>query len=96
MATNIDKDALTDSISQRITQKLLVNKKTPNGYDSFYLRNFDQREIENITETKSDDKDGDFVQTLTPNTPKETPQFPIKSETPLLQNVKQIPKPSAQ
>ena len=96
MATHIDKDALTDSISQLITQKVLVNKKTPNGYDSFYVRNFDQREIENISETKSDDKDGDSVQTLTPNTPKETPQFPIKSETPLLQNVKQIPKPSAQ
>ena len=34
MATNIDKDTLTDSISQLITQKELVNKKTPNGYDS--------------------------------------------------------------
>ena len=96
MATNIDKDALTDSISQLITQKVLVNKKTPNGYDSLYLRNFDQREIENISETKSDEKDDDSVQTLTPNTPKETPQFPIKSETSLLQNVKQIPKHSAQ
>ena len=96
VATNIDKDTLSDSISQLITQKVLVNKKTPNGYDSLYLRNFDQREIENISETKSDEKDDDSVQTLTPNTPKETPQFPIQSETPLLQNVKQIPKPSAQ
>ena len=96
VATNIDKDTLTDSISQLITQKVLVNKKTPNGYDSLYLSNFDQREIENISETKSDEKDDDSVQTLTPNTPKETPQFPIQSETPLLQNVKQIPKPSAQ
>ena len=34
MATNIDKDTLTDSISQLITQKVLVNKKTPNSYDS--------------------------------------------------------------
>ena len=34
VATNIDKDTLTDSISQLITQKELVNKKTPNGYDS--------------------------------------------------------------
>ena len=45
---------------------------------------------------KSDKKDDDSVQTLTPNTPKETPSFPIQSETPLLQNVKAIPKPSAQ
>ena len=82
VATNIDKDTLTDSISQLITQKVLVNKKTPNGYDSLYLSNFDQREIENISETKSDEKDDDSVQTLTPNTPKETPQFPIQSETP--------------
>ena len=34
VATNIDKDTLTDSISQLITQKEHVNKKTPNGYDS--------------------------------------------------------------
>ena len=40
--------------------------------------------------------DDDSIQTLTPNTPNETPQFPIQSETALLQNVKQIPKPSAQ
>ena len=46
--------------------------------------------------TKSDKKDGDSAQTITPNTPKETPQFPIQSETPLLQNAKQIPKPSTQ
>ena len=37
VATNIDKDTLTDSISQLITQKVLVNKKTPNSYDSLYL-----------------------------------------------------------
>ena len=34
VATNIDKDTLTDSILQLITQKVLVNKKTPNSYDS--------------------------------------------------------------
>ena len=96
VATNIDKDTLTDSISQLITQKVLVNKKTPNGYDSLYLSNFDQREIEHTPGTKSDKKEDDSVQTPTPNTPIETPQFPIQSETPFFQNVKQIPKPSAQ
>ena len=45
VATSIDKDTLTHSISQLITLKLLVNKKTPNGYDSLYLSNIDQREI---------------------------------------------------
>ena len=34
VATNIDKDTLTNSISQRITQKVPVNKKTPNGCNS--------------------------------------------------------------
>ena len=76
--------------------KVLMNKKTPNGYNSLYLRNVDQREIEPTPETKSDKIDDDSAQTLTPDTPKETPQFPIQTETPLLQNVKQIPKPSAQ
>ena len=61
-----------------------------------YLSNFDQREIEHTLGTKSDRKDNDSVQTLTPKTPKETPQFPIQSEVPLLKNFKQIPKPSAQ
>ena len=96
VAANIDKDTLTDSISQLITEKVIVNKKTPNGYYSLYLSNFDQREIEHTPGTKSDKKDDDSVQTLTPNTPKETPSFPIQSETPLSQNVKAIPKPSAQ
>ena len=63
---------------------------------SLYLSNTDQREIEITPETKSDKIDDDSVQTLTPNTPKETPQFPIQTETALLENVKQIPKPSAQ
>ena len=76
-ATNIDKDTLTDSISQQITQNVLVNRKTPNGYDSLYLSNFDQREIEHTRETKSDEEDEDSVQALTPNIQKETPQFPI-------------------
>ena len=31
VATNFDKDRLTDSTSQRITEKVLVNKNTPNG-----------------------------------------------------------------
>ena len=61
VATNIDKDTLTDSISQLITQKVLVNKKTPNGYDSLYLSNFDQREIEHTPGTKSDKKEDDSV-----------------------------------
>ena len=95
VATNIDKDTLIDSISQLITQKVLVNKKTPNGYDCLYLSNFDQREIKHTPGNKSDKKDDDSVQALTPNAPKETPQFPIQSETPLLQNVEQIPKPLA-
>ena len=46
VATNIDKDTLLDSISQLITLKVLLNKKTPNGYDSMYLSNVDQRENE--------------------------------------------------
>ena len=37
MATNIDKDTLTDSISQLITQKVIVKKKTLNGYVSKQL-----------------------------------------------------------
>ena len=61
-----------------------------------YLSNFDRREIEHTPGTKSDKKDDDSVQTLTPKTPKETPQVPIQSEVPSLQNFKQIPKPSAQ
>ena len=73
-----------------------MNKNTPNGYDSLYVSNVDQREIEATAETKSDKKDDDSVQPVAPNTPKETPQFPIQSETPSLENVKQIPKPSAQ
>ena len=41
VATNIDEDTLTNSISQLITQKVLVSKKTSNGYDSLYLSNLD-------------------------------------------------------
>ena len=54
VATNINKDTLVDSISQLITLKLLVNKKTPNGHYFLYLRNVDQREIELTPEIKSD------------------------------------------
>ena len=79
MATNIDKDTLADSIPQLITLKV-----TPNGYDSLYLSNIDQREIEPTSETKLDKIDDDPVQTLTPRTQKETPQIPIQTETPLL------------
>ena len=79
MATNIDKDTLADSIPQLITLKV-----TPNGYDSLYLSNIDQREIEPTSETKLDKIDDDPVQTLTPRTRKETPQIPIQTETPLL------------
>ena len=92
-ATNIDEDTLADSISQLLTLKVLVNKKTANGYDSSYLSNTDQREIEPSPETKSDKIDDDSVQTLTPNTPKEIPQFPIQTETPLLQNVNKFLNP---
>ena len=73
-----------------------MNKKASNGYDSFHLSNVDQREIEPTPETKSDKIDDDSVQMLTPNTPNETPQFPIQTETALLQNVKQILNPSSQ
>ena len=52
-----------------------MNKKIPNGYVSLYLSNVDQREIEPTPETKSDKKDDDSVQILTPNNPKETPQI---------------------
>ena len=41
VATHIDEDTLTNSISQLITQKVLVSKKTSNGYDSLYLSNLD-------------------------------------------------------
>ena len=82
MATNTYQNTLIDSISQLITQKVVVNKKTPNCYDSLYLSNFDQREIKHTPGTKSDKKDDDSVQTLTHNTPKETPQSPVQSETP--------------
>ena len=34
VARNIDKDTRADSISQLITLKVLLNKKTSNGYDS--------------------------------------------------------------
>ena len=73
-----------------------MNKKTPNGYDSLYLSNVDQREIEPTPETKSDKIGGNSLQTLPPSTPKQAPLIPIQTETPLLQNVKEIPKPSAQ
>ena len=43
VAINIDKDTLTDSIAQLITQKVVVNKKTPNGSDSLYLSNFEKK-----------------------------------------------------
>ena len=77
MATNIDKDTLADSISQLITLKV-----TPNGYDSLYLSNIDQREIEPTSETKLDKIDDDPVQTLTPRTRKETPQSQSKQKHP--------------
>ena len=94
VATNIDKDTLADSISQLITLKVLVNQKTQNGYDSLYLSKVDQREIQPTPETKSDKTDDDSVETFTPNTSNEIPQFAIQTEAPLLQNVKQIRKPS--
>ena len=57
-----------------------------------YLSNIDQREIE----PTSDKIDDDSVQALTPSTPIKSPQISNQPETPLLQNVKQIPEPSAQ
>ena len=77
VVTNIGKDTLADPISQLITLKVLGNKKNPNDYDSLYLSNVDQREIEPTAETKSGKIDDDSVQTPTPNTPKETPQFSV-------------------
>ena len=46
VAANIDKDTLTDYIPlpQLITVNVLVKKMTPNGYDSFYLSNFGQKD----------------------------------------------------
>ena len=44
VATNIDKDTLTDFISQLIIQKVLVNKKIPNFYETLYLSNFEIKE----------------------------------------------------
>ena len=96
LATNIERETLADSTAQLKTLKVLANKNTPNDYDSFYLSNVDQREIEPTPETKSDKTDDESLQSLTPSTPKQTPQIPIQTETPMLQNVKQIPKPTAQ
>ena len=84
VATNIDKDTLADSISQLITLKVLVNKMTSNGYDYLYLSNVDQREIEPTSETKSDKINDASVQTLTRDTSRDIPQFPVETETPLL------------
>ena len=52
VATSTDKDTMADSISQLMTLKVPVNKKTPNGYDSLYLGNVDQREIEPTPEVR--------------------------------------------
>ena len=38
-----------------------MKKKTPNGFDSFYLSNVDQGGIEPTTETKADKIDDDSV-----------------------------------
>ena len=48
--------------------KVLVNKKTPNVYNSLYLSNVYQRKIEPTSESKSDKIDDDSVQALTPTT----------------------------
>ena len=62
-----------------------------------YLSNVDQREIEPTPKTKSDKiDDGSVKSTVLLSTLKETPQIPIQVKTPLLQNFKQIHKPSAQ
>ena len=53
VATNIDKDTVADSISQLITLEVLVNKKTPNGFNCLCLSNVDQRQIKPTPETKS-------------------------------------------
>ena len=74
-----------------------MNKKTPSGYDTLHLSNVDQRERETTPEMNSHKIDDDFVKSTTfPRTPKETPEIPIQTETFLLQNAKQIHKPSAQ
>ena len=58
VATNIDKD----------TRWQISYCKTPSIYDSLYLSNVDQREIEPKPETKLDRIDDDSVQTLIHNT----------------------------
>lgn len=97
MATKIDKITLTDSISLLITLKLLVSRTTLNGHNFLYLTNFDQSEIESTQETKSHKiDDGPVKSTALLSTLNKTPQIPIQTETPVVQNVKQIYKPSAQ
>ena len=60
-----------------------MNKRTPNGYDSLYLSNVNQRKIESSPETKLNKIDDESVQSITPSTPKEAPQIPIQTEAPL-------------
>ena len=83
VATNIDKYTVTDSISQLITLKILLNKNILNCSDPWHLNNVDQSETKLIVETKSDKTDVSSVKsTTTPSVPKEKPQTPIQKKHP--------------
>ena len=83
IATNIDKYTVTDSISQLITLKILLNKNILNCSDPWHLNNVDQSETKLIVETKSDKTDVRSVKsTTTPSVPKKKPQTPIQKKHP--------------
>ena len=71
MATNIDKDTLTYSISELITLKVLIIKNNPNYYDYLYLNSVNQIEIDLTLETRPHEIDDDPVKSTTaPSTSK--------------------------
>lgn len=71
MATNIDKDTLTYSISELITLKVLIIKNNPNDYDYLYLNSVNQIEIDLTLETRPHEIDDDPVKSTTaPSTSK--------------------------
>ena len=71
MATNIDKDTLTYSISELTTLKVLIIKNNPNDYDYLYLNSVNQIEIDLTLETRPLEIDDDPVKSTTaPSTSK--------------------------
>ena len=71
MATNIDKDTLTYSISELTTLKVLIIKNNPNDYDYLYLNSVNQIEIDLTLETRPHEIDDDPVKSTTaPSTSK--------------------------